>query len=62
MVQYDGLFVDLDGVVYRGRQAVPYAVEALSGFPGRVLYVTNNASRTPQMVAEQLRGYGLRVT
>lgn len=62
MVQYDGLFVDLDGVVYRGRQAVPYAVEALSGFPGRVLYVTNNASRTPQVVAEQLRGYGLRVT
>jgi HAD superfamily hydrolase (TIGR01450 family) len=62
VVQYDGLFVDLDGVVYRGRQAVPYAVEALSGFPGRVLYVTNNASRTPQMVAEQLRGYGLRVT
>lgn len=59
---YDCLFVDLDGVVYRGRQAVPYAVPALTAFPGRVLYVTNNASRTPQKVAEQLGGYGLPVT
>lgn len=61
MTGYDTLFVDLDGVVYRGRQAVPHAVDALSAFPGRILFVTNNASRTPQTVAEQLRGYGLRV-
>jgi len=58
---YDGLFVDLDGVVYRGRQAVPHAVESLRGFVGRVLYVTNNASRTPETVAAQLAGYGLPV-
>jgi len=58
---YDGLFVDLDGVVYRGRQAVPHAVESLRGFVGRVLYVTNNASRTPEAVAAQLAGYGLPV-
>ncbi len=58
---YDCLFVDLDGVVYRGRHAVPHAVDALSAFPGRVLYVTNNASRTPETVAAQLAGYGLRV-
>ncbi|HRY11072.1 MAG: HAD-IIA family hydrolase [Actinobacteria bacterium] len=62
MSPYDTLFVDLDGVVYRGRRAVPHAVEVLSTFPGRVLYVTNNASRTPQVVAEQLAGYGLQVT
>lgn len=58
---YDCLFVDLDGVVYRGREAVPHAVPALSAFGAQVLYVTNNASRTPQAVAEQLAGYGLRV-
>lgn len=58
---YDTLFVDLDGVVYRGRQAVPHAVDVLSTFPGRVLYVTNNASRTPEVVAQQLTGYGLAV-
>ena len=61
MSDYDGLFVDLDGVVYRGRQAVPHAVESLRGFVGRVLYVTNNASRTPEAVAAQLAGYGLPV-
>ncbi|HQR79685.1 MAG TPA: HAD-IIA family hydrolase [Actinomycetota bacterium] len=58
-MDHDCLFVDLDGVVYRGRQAVPHAVEVLSAFPGRVLYVTNNASRAPQTVATQLAGYGL---
>jgi HAD superfamily hydrolase (TIGR01450 family) len=61
MSAYDTLFVDLDGVVYRGRQAVPHAVDVLATFPGRVLYVTNNASRTPQTVAAQLSGYGLQV-
>lgn len=61
MTQYDCLFVDLDGVVYRGHEAVPHAVQVLAGFDGRVLYVTNNASRTPQTVAEQLAGYGLAV-
>ena len=29
---YDCLFVDLDGVVYRGRRAVPHAVDALNAF------------------------------
>lgn len=62
MSAYDCLFVDLDGVVYRGRQAVPYAVDSLNGHPARKLYVTNNASRTPQTVAEQLAGYGLDVS
>ena len=59
MTDHDCLFVDLDGVVYRGPHQVPHAVEALNAFPGRVLYVTNNASRTPEAVAAQLYGYGL---
>ena len=61
MTGYDCLFVDLDGVVYRGPHAVAHAVEALNAYAGRVVYVTNNASRTPQAVAAQLSGYGLRV-
>ena len=60
MTQYDALFVDLDGVVYRGRREVPFAVPALNAFSGRVLYVTNNASRTPETVAAQLVDFGLR--
>lgn len=61
---YAGLACDLDGVVYRGSAAVPHAVDALTrcvagGRP--VVYLTNNASRTPEAVADQLRGFGLPV-
>ena len=61
---YDALLVDLDGTVYRGPHAIDGAVEALEGVraAGRVLsYVTNNASRGPQEVADQLAGLGLTV-
>ncbi|MBO1754249.1 HAD-IIA family hydrolase [Allobranchiibius sp. CTAmp26] len=62
---YPGLVCDLDGVVYRGADAVPYAVEELSAVasasPGGVVYATNNASRPPEQVAEQLRSLGLSV-
>ena len=59
---YRGVVCDLDGVVYRGHEAVPHAVEALEGLraAGRgVVYATNNASRTPQEVAAQLTSLGL---
>ncbi len=61
MTAYDCLFVDLDGVVYRGPRPVPHAVEALNAYPARKLYVTNNASRTPETVADQLAALGLHV-
>lgn len=59
----DLLMADLDGVVYRGAQAIPYAIESINiaSENCRVGYITNNASRTPVSVAEQLRGLGLRV-
>ncbi|NHA67783.1 HAD-IIA family hydrolase [Phycicoccus flavus] len=57
--RYDALVCDLDGVVYRGPEPVPHAVEALRSVPVPVLYATNNASRTPDGVAEHLRGLGL---
>ena len=59
----DTVLADLDGVVYRGRAAVPHAVEALTAASRthRVGYITNNASRTAATVAEQLSGYGLTV-
>jgi len=56
---------DLDGVVYRGHEAVAHAVDALERLRSsgrRVVYATNNASRTPQEVAEQLAGLGLTLT
>lgn len=55
----DVLFADLDGVIYTGENAVPYAVDALNSAPCRVAYITNNASRTPEAVAQHLRELGL---
>lgn len=55
--EHDLAVLDLDGVVYIGPEAVPGAAEALEGVRAtgmRVCFVTNNASRTPEAVAEHL--------
>jgi len=59
---FDGILCDLDGVVYRGHEAVPHAVESLlsafsAGVP--VVYATNNASRAPAEVSAHLDALGL---
>ena len=59
--RYTGVVCDLDGVVRRGAQAVPHAVEQLTALQVPVVYATNNASLTPQDVADQLIGLGLPV-
>lgn len=61
----DVVLADLDGVVYRGANAIPHAVDRLNAIRARgvgVGYITNNASRTDEAVAEQLRGFGLETT
>lgn len=60
--RYDAVVCDLDGVVYRGPAAVANAVEVLGSLPRRVVYATNNASRTPSDVAAHLSSLGLRAT
>jgi HAD superfamily hydrolase (TIGR01450 family) len=59
----DLLLLDLDGVVYAGAGAIPHAVDAINRAQrsARIGYLTNNASRTDAMVAEQLSGFGLTV-
>ena len=59
---YDVAMLDLDGVVYRGGTPVPGADRHLSEAAARgmtLAYVTNNASRTPSDVADQLRSMGV---
>ena len=58
---YDGLLLDLDGVVYRGKQPIADAIETISKLSAKIPigYVTNNASRTQEQIADQLRGFGL---
>ena len=61
---YDTLLADLDGVVYAGKQAIPGAVEAINKAAKLGLavgYVTNNSSRKPETIADQLNGFGLSV-
>lgn len=55
------VLADLDGVVYAGLGAIPYAVESLNALAEhtRVGYITNNASRTAASVAGHLRELGL---
>jgi glycerol-1-phosphatase len=59
----DLLLADLDGVVYTGPTALPYAVESINRAQQtiRVGYLTNNASRTDASVASHLTELGLRV-
>jgi HAD superfamily hydrolase (TIGR01450 family) len=59
----DALLLDLDGVVYAGPGAIPHAVDSITRAAKsvRVGYITNNASRTDESVAEHLRGFGLAV-
>jgi glycerol 3-phosphatase-2 len=58
------VLADLDGVVYQGPAAIPFAAESLGRVVAsgrRVGYVTNNASRTDAQVAEHLTSFGLGV-
>ena len=59
---YDVAMLDLDGVVYVGPDAVPGAPQALERARGdgmRLAFVTNNAARTPQAVAQHLTELGI---
>ena len=59
----DILLADLDGVIYRGGEEIPYAVESINavGQATKVAYITNNASRTDRDVAAHLTSLGLSV-
>jgi glycerol 3-phosphatase-2 len=59
----DVVLADLDGVIYAGPKAIAHAVDSLNGLQAhkRVGYITNNASRTDEQVADHLRSLGLLV-
>ncbi len=59
---YDTILFDLDGVLYRGEEPVPGAagtVAALRSLGKRIAFVTNNSSRTPDAIAQQLGSLGI---
>lgn len=59
---FDLALTDLDGVCYRGPRLVPHADTALAAARSagmRLRFVTNNANRTPAVVAGHLTGLGI---
>lgn len=61
--RYDAFLLDLDGVLYRGANAIPGAsetVETLRELGKGIAFVTNNSARTPEAVAEHLASVGVR--
>jgi HAD superfamily hydrolase (TIGR01457 family) len=61
---FETLLLDLDGVIYEGGRAIVDSVESISALQSKgtqVGYITNNASRTSEAIAEQLRSFGLEL-
>jgi glycerol-1-phosphatase len=60
--EYEAFLFDLDGVVYRGSEAVPGAARALARLREggrRVIFLTNNSARTPGQIVGKLEGLGV---
>jgi HAD superfamily hydrolase (TIGR01457 family) len=60
--RYDCLLFDLDGVLYRGDlaiEAAPPTMAEMRRHGIRVVFLTNNSSRTPQQVADKLQTHGI---
>jgi HAD superfamily hydrolase (TIGR01450 family) len=63
--RFDGLLIDLDGVVWIGREPVPGSPEALRALLDggkRIVFVTNNPGRLPQAYVQRLRELGVEVS
>ncbi len=59
---YTLAFLDLDGVVYRGADPVANASDGIAQARKngmRISYTTNNPSRYPSVVADQIRSFGV---
>lgn len=62
--RFDGLLIDLDGVVWIGREPVPGAAETLRALmeAGKgLVFVTNNPGKPPAAYAERLQELGVEV-
>ncbi|HEX6782516.1 MAG TPA: HAD-IIA family hydrolase [Solirubrobacterales bacterium] len=62
--RFDGLLVDLDGVVWVGREPVPGSPETLRALleaGKRIVFVTNNPGKRPEAYAARLRELGVEV-
>ncbi|WP_199434909.1 HAD-IIA family hydrolase [Qaidamihabitans albus] len=59
---HDALLLDLDGTVYHGARPIPGAADAIRRVREHgtsIRFVTNNAAKAPEAVAEHLRSLGV---
>jgi glycerol 3-phosphatase-2 len=62
--EFDGFLIDLDGVVWIGREPVPGSPETLAALLAagkRIVFVTNNPAKFPAAYAARLRELGVEV-
>ena len=62
--KFETLLLDLDGVIYEGKNSIVDAVESIAFLKAKgvqVGYITNNASRTSDAITKQLESFGLEL-
>lgn len=60
---YKGYLIDLDGTIYRGNHTIQTGVDFVHRLQEKNiphLFLTNNTTRTRQMVLEKLNGHGIK--
>ncbi|MED3662395.1 TIGR01457 family HAD-type hydrolase [Ureibacillus sp. FSL K6-8385] len=65
MKQYRAFCFDLDGTVYRGKEAIPAAIKFIRTLREKQLdyfFVTNNSSKTPSQIKEALLRFGVEAS
>ncbi|MFD2617909.1 TIGR01457 family HAD-type hydrolase [Terrilactibacillus laevilacticus] len=65
MKHYEGFLIDLDGTMYRGTEKIEAAVQFVKKLKEKdinYLFVTNNSTRTKEVVAESLQQFGVPAT
>ncbi|WEV51509.1 TIGR01457 family HAD-type hydrolase [Lactobacillus sp. ESL0731] len=63
MKDYQLFLIDLDGTIYRGKDTIAAGVRfvhRLEQAGKDYLFLTNNTTRTPQMVVDKLAGHGIK--
>ena len=63
--QFETVLFDLDGVIYEGENAIVDSVDSIASIRNsgiKVGYITNNSSRKPETIAQQLRDFGLELS
>jgi ribonucleotide monophosphatase NagD (HAD superfamily) len=62
--KFETLLLDLDGVIYEGGRAIIDSIESITALKAKgvqVGFITNNASRTSEDIANQLQSFGLEL-